>query len=469
MFSKESPAFRYFLYFLVFFGGFANLATEIIGPRLFASLFGNTTEIWAIIISITLIGISVGYFLGGRVPPGRILTVLPLVLLFNAAWLLLIAWLIWELPAIVPDVGYGMVFLTTFAAFFVPAMLSSTVSPMVVALLSVTQRTVGNVYALGTVGSVVGALAAAFFLIPFVGLTMSLKIFAVILALLALVFLPLRRQAFGLAALALVVIAPQPSFRWESESNLTLLTQVEGYYQTLRVYTDNQTFIRMHLGPTFQSEMDLQTKEPVFGYARDMVDLAGNVRGKRILIIGGAGHSQARLLENRGAEVVEVEIDPRVVQVSDEFFGPIRGQVVVQDGRAYVERAEGPFDLIFVDAFDGSLSVPPQLTTREFFESARDLLAPGGRLLYNFIGMPTGVGAHAFQAFSATMASVFPYTMVSDTSGTRVENILFVASNEIMPEIPFYPAPRDGQILTDELNPMEVFLQQSRTQLMYMR
>jgi len=65
-------------------------------PRLVASLFGSTTVIWAIIISVTLIGISVGYFLGGRVPQKRVLTVLPVILLLNAAWLLAISWLVWK-------------------------------------------------------------------------------------------------------------------------------------------------------------------------------------------------------------------------------------------------------------------------------------------------------------------------------------------------------------------------------------
>ncbi len=52
------------IFLFVFFSGFASLATEIIGPRLFSSLFGYTTQIWAAIISVTLLGISVGYYLG---------------------------------------------------------------------------------------------------------------------------------------------------------------------------------------------------------------------------------------------------------------------------------------------------------------------------------------------------------------------------------------------------------------------
>ncbi|MFW5691445.1 MAG: hypothetical protein ACOCXZ_02980, partial [Chloroflexota bacterium] len=59
------------IYALVFFGGFANLAAEIIGPRMFASLFGNTNIVWAVMISVTLVGLSVGYTIGGRVQQAR--------------------------------------------------------------------------------------------------------------------------------------------------------------------------------------------------------------------------------------------------------------------------------------------------------------------------------------------------------------------------------------------------------------
>lgn len=52
----------------VFFSGFINLATEIIAPRMFALMFGPTTILWAIMISVTLIGLSIGYFIGGQIP-----------------------------------------------------------------------------------------------------------------------------------------------------------------------------------------------------------------------------------------------------------------------------------------------------------------------------------------------------------------------------------------------------------------
>ena len=179
---------RYLLPALVFFGGFANLATEIIGPRMFASMFGSATSIWAVIISVTLVGLSVGYALGGRIPAETAPRALPMILVGNAIWLVVLSWVVWGIPALTG--GYADITLVTvlaFVAFFLPSVLFGTLTPLSITLLSKgsthdeTTTTVGNLYALGTVGSVAGALSAAFFWIPFVGLSLSLRLFALVL------------------------------------------------------------------------------------------------------------------------------------------------------------------------------------------------------------------------------------------------------------------------------------------------
>lgn len=173
------------IYTFVLFSGFANLATEIIGPRLFASLFGSTTLIWAAIISVTLLGISLGYYVGGRVPLEKIPQVLPTILIINALWLLGISWLTWRVPSLLLNLGFISVLIVASLAFVIPSMLFSMASPLSITLLSTDRppewitRMVGNILATGTLGSILGALLAAFYLIPWVGLTTSLRIFAV--------------------------------------------------------------------------------------------------------------------------------------------------------------------------------------------------------------------------------------------------------------------------------------------------
>lgn len=473
--SLTKPKF-YLIYVFVFFSGFANLATEIIGPRLVASLFGSTTVIWATIISVTLLGISLGYYVAGRVPLKRVPQVLPLVLLVNAFWLLGISWLIWRFPEGLLSYGYISILIIASLAFIVPAMLFSMASPLSITLLSENRppewitRMVGNILATGTAGSILGALVAAFYLIPWVGLALSLQIFSVGCVVFAAYFLSSRLRLLALLALLVCVLIPQPSYEWASASGWKLLEQREGYYQTIRVYTDDVTFLRMHLGPSYETEVNLISGEPGLKYARTMIDLVAEPAGKEILIIGGAGHSQAHTLEARGALVTEVEIDPFVVRLSDKYFNPIQGEVVVQDGRAYIDQADpGQFDYVFIDAFSGPDSVPPQLTTLEFFQSVRRVLKPEGRMIFNFIGVPSGVRSASFRAIGTTMKAAFEDVRASTPIGNSIQNIVFVASRSIMSDLDYGPAPADGYLLTDDLNPIEVFLERARGGEIYYR
>jgi spermidine synthase len=461
------------IFLFVFFSGFASLATEIIGPRLFSSLFGYTTQIWAAIISVTLLGISVGYYFGGRVPRPRIAQLLPIVLIVNAIWLLGISWLIWSVPMAMLQFGFFSVLLVAGLAFLVPAMLFSFASPMSITLLSENRtpewiaRMVGNILAIGTVGSVLGALLAAFYLIPWVGLSASLRIFAIGSTLFAIYFLR-KYRLVALLALGLCLIIPQPTFHWLT--SLTLLDQREGYYQTIRVFTDGISSVQMHLGPNFETVVNLSTGEPEFPYAKKMVELAGNPAGKKILIIGGAGHSMAHGLERLGAQVTEVEIDPFVVQLSDAYFGAIKGKVVVEDGRTYVDRAAAnQFDYVMLDAFNGVNYVPPQLTTAEFYQSVRRILKPDGRLFMNLIAVPSGPRSDSYRSFSTTIHSVFKDVRSSQIDGETIRNIMIVASQDEMSDLTYPTAPTGGLVLTDDLNPIEIFLDRANAGEIYYR
>lgn len=475
---------RWVLLLMVFFGGFANLATEIIGPRMFASMYGTATVIWAVIISVTLVGLSVGYSLGGRVAPADVRGVFVWVLLVNALWLLGMSWLVWWIPS-VGGVSFNVIFTAAMAAFFVPSVLFGTVTPMSITRMSQIRpqepvtTIAGNLYALGTVGSVLGALSASFLWIPYVGLSLSLRIFAAGLVLFALYFLRERRQwaAAGGTAL-LVLVMPQPSWQWTNTgADLQLLAQREGYYQTVRVYQEGEQYRQMNLGPTFHSKIDLETREPAFNYAQNMVRLADlhfpEMAGKNVLIIGGAGHAMAHALENRGGQVTEVEIDPIVVQLSDQYFGEINGEVLVMDGRVFMESATpASYDLIMVDAFDGGTGVPPQLSTREFYEAVTRALSPEGVMIYNFIGSPQGRLSSSYRAMARTIEASFPFSAALHTREDLQDrqNILFVGGVQPfdLPDLTPLAGVR-GWLLTDDRNPLEMLHEQSREGLYFQR
>ena len=60
----ENPRRR--LSLVVFLAGVASLATEVTGARLLAPYFGTSNVVWANVIGMTLLYLSVGYWVGGR-------------------------------------------------------------------------------------------------------------------------------------------------------------------------------------------------------------------------------------------------------------------------------------------------------------------------------------------------------------------------------------------------------------------
>jgi len=153
-----------------------------------------------------------------------------------------------------------------------------------------------------------------------------------------------------------------------------------------------------------------------------------------VLMIGlGAGTSQ-RTFEHyyRGVTIETVEIDPVVVRVAHDYFqfteSP-RQKVQQEDGRVFLRRSTGRYDLIILDAYVTSRygsSIPPHLVTKEFFELVRDHLTTNGVVAYNVIGTVSGWHAGLVGAMYRTLKTVFPqvYLFPARTS----MNIVLVAT-----------------------------------------
>jgi len=153
-----------------------------------------------------------------------------------------------------------------------------------------------------------------------------------------------------------------------------------------------------------------------------------------VLTIGLGGGSVQRSFEHYYPEVrIEtVEIDPAVVEVAKSFFHfkeSDRQKVIVEDGRVYLRRTRGRYDLIVMDAYVqgryGS-SIPQHLATKEFFELARDHLGTNGLVAYNVIGSVNAWRSDVVGAIYRTMKAVFPqvYVFPARTSG----NVVLVAT-----------------------------------------
>lgn len=119
----------------------------------------------------------------------------------------------------------------------------------------------------------------------------------------------------------------------------------------------------------------------------------------RVLIIGaGAGNDVAIALSMGAHHVDAVEIDPKLFQLGvdlhpDDPYADPRVAGIIDDGRAWMERSPGQYDVILFALPDSLTLVPGAsslrlesfLFTQEALDKAHELLAPGGVFaMYNF-------------------------------------------------------------------------------------
>jgi predicted membrane-bound spermidine synthase len=165
------------IYTITFLGGGIFLGLEIIASRVLAPYFGNSIYVWGSLISVFLLALSIGYYFGGlladKMPSFKILA----LLILGASFFVLIIPVI-QIPVSKIIVAWNMELrisslIACIFFFMIPSVLNGMITPFVIKLnaakLKTIGRTVGNIYAVSTMGSVFGALFVSFYLIPSIG------------------------------------------------------------------------------------------------------------------------------------------------------------------------------------------------------------------------------------------------------------------------------------------------------------
>ena len=462
---------QWFLYLTVFVSGAVVLIIEILGTRIISPFYGATIFVWSSLITVTLGFLALGYYWGGRLVDKKPRVSLVFQVLLAAAGLVVLILKLDQKVLVFTD-RYGMKFgpLAASLLLFAPVFLSlGMVTPMVIRLLSKSVKksgeTAGNVFAVSTAGSVLGAVLAGFFLLPKFSLTEIFMGAAGVLGLIALIGLWWGKSNFlsGLIVFLGVVLLV-PKLIDSPKNTYRLIDQRQSFFGDIKV-VEISNYRCLYVNGSGQTCIDEEGRTDGFFQRflkKEIVNL-GLDKGSRILLLGlGGGGILSLLPEEVGVDIVE--IDPEIVKVAKEYFGFEQRQgdnLIIDDARHFLGVAEGgKYDLVLENVALGN-SIPAYLLSQESFVEMKRVLKPGG-VLWAHVGSHEIEGDNQFnQAVYSTARPVFDYGLALSSQKNQVANLVLYLSDKPI-EYGFKGEAKEAKlvadqrlIVTDEKNPLE--------------
>ena len=418
--EAPSALFVLIVYVVAFVTGAIVMSFEMLGSRYLGPFFGSGIFTWASLISTVLAALCVGYFLGGTIADRHpSVIVLAGIVAVGSVYLVVLPtfaqpvlqFFVWNID----DIKLGSL-LSALAIMFFPVALLGTYSPFAIRLLLPSRANSGlvsgTVYGVSTAGSILGTLGTTFYLIPLIGsraITFTLGISGLVASALLLAGSRAggRARLGGLVVLVATSLLSMPASPLPAEELFDpqiradllkhkdgLIAHVETAYNDIFV-GKVQTLLKMSFQWKgwyfYESAVNLVDADDLpMLYART-VGLAAIYPQdiKRVLVLGLGGGAVpiylARFLPD--ATVDSVEVDPGVIEAAKKYFGlreTERFHLIEGDGRIYLNRHSEKYDIIVLDAFSGSY-IPFHMMTKEFYQLAREHLAPHGVVAINIL------------------------------------------------------------------------------------
>jgi spermidine synthase len=433
--------------------GFFSLTIQVVWTRLLAQILGPTTYAFSTVVAIFIIGLAGGSAIAAPLAArtthpafGLACAVLASVgLALGAATG--VDWALLSIAEVVarPDIQFADVLrheVVLVATLLLPMTLAfGAAFPFAVAMATDrgerATENIGLVYACNTIGAILGSLLAGFALIPTFGLYDTIQLSAMLAAVTTMAVVVWetvgRLRMAGLAIAAVVVAGIVALPPWNSS---LLSSGAYKYASALRGPTLEAALTAGELLSYREGATGTVAVRRLTGTVSLAIDgkvdasNAGDMLTQRLLahlplllhpnprtaaIIGlGSGVTLGAALSHPIAAVTVMEISPEVVDASRFFerenhkgLADPRTRLVVGDGRTHLMLGRERFDMIVSEPSNPWMAGIASLFTREFFESAKDRLAPGGVLCQ--WAHTYDIGTDDLKSIVATFLSVFPH------------------------------------------------------------
>lgn len=455
--------------------GLAGIALQMLWARELALLVGATTYAFSATIAVFILGLGIGslWFRLAFADARRLERVLcraaALVVVSGLAGHLArpeLALVVGNLKSMRDDGSFNAVLCASVAAALqlLPATGMGLLFPALVQLSRGTAaragRSIGSIYAWNTLGSIAGASTAALVLLPALGGHWTFRFALLVYGLVPLVLLGAR----GRPALVAVGTVALLFSSWRTPDPVPTNLGLYMYGSATRARTEATTHtLFFDEGPS-SNVLVLENDELAPGETHPHVSLRVNGKvdassgadmpmqlgiayvprflrpdARSVAVIGmGSGVTTGAAALFPGARVTVCEIEPAIVEATRCFervnhrpLGRDNVEVVIDDGRSFVQGHPGPWDLILSEPSNPWIAGVANLFTEEFYRSARSKLSRDG-LLVQWI--QTYAFTHEEYALIArTMLEVFPRCALFRVS--QHDTLLIAGPREIAPEL----------------------------------
>ncbi len=441
MSSKPSTAIlssdRY-LWLTVFTTGLGTMAVEFGASRLLGNVFGTSNLVWAVVIGLVLVYLTLGNWLGGRYADkhpdyAHFFAIIAIAGVFTAIVPIISRSLLsrsadafdqLDLPILIGT------FIVVLVLFIVPITLLGMATPFALKLsIKDTQRTgsiSGQLSAISTVGSFVGTFLTVLVLIPWVGTYRTFLVTSLMLLAVALpgLYKYVKRVIFAvfLVLTVVVVLAMVLGQQGLIKNTAGMVYESESAYNYIQVLEEaSYRFLRLNEGQGMHSIW--HPEQYFFGgpWSQPLVatffhDASLNPTDvRKIAILGLAGGTTARQasIAYPEAQVDGWEIDPEIIRVGETWFGMDLPNLnaIAEDARWGIRHSDTLYDVISIDAYRPPY-IPPHMVTVEFFAEVAEHLSENGAIAINIGRSPDD--RSLLNAMTSTVAVVFPNVFVMD-------------------------------------------------------
>jgi predicted membrane-bound spermidine synthase len=415
--------------FVVFVTGFATFTLEIAWFRSLSATFPDNADVFAMMLACVLIALGLASrsvpklkqkkkSLRVRVCLAGVFILLATALIgwFDIIWMLLGSFLnlgrLGQTSGLLdPDTltaNWGAVwryivlklvmFLLTFCVIVPPLRYLGVAFPWILDDQRSARR-VGILYAINTIAAIVGAIGAAWILLPAIGFAEAAWVAGVLVVIAGLLVTPgPKRFAWawlGLVALmAAVLLEPgvgskrvQGFWGMMEGKPAKVLGFFEGPEATVSVVQYDDGARRLIIDSSSASVQSGQTRKLGEDYMIWMGHLPMLLHPdpkSALVICFGTGQTANAVRKENPESLDIVDINPRIFKLAHNFSSnedvlhDRKAKAIVMDGRAYLRRATKVYDVITLEPMPPTFVGVNALYSREFYELARDRLGPKG-------------------------------------------------------------------------------------------